>query len=141
MRRGKIAVVSTALFVCLSVPSGIVSAQEPDTEKNYQTVEPEIEHEWSPFEVITEPTYDQAGTEKRVCNICGKEEEKEILPLIPVREISLSCSSLKISILDSVYTVAATVNEDAEDPNLIWESDHPEIVSVNKAGGVLKMER
>ena len=64
-------------------------------------------------------------------------EEGGIPALIPVKEITLSRDTLSIAALNTPYNVQASVNEDAEEQNLIWESDHPEIVSVDTASGTL----
>ncbi len=64
-------------------------------------------------------------------------EEGGIPALIPVKEITLSRDTLSIAALNTPYNVQASVNEDAAEQNLIWESDHPEIVSVDTASGTL----
>lgn len=92
-------------------------------------------HNWSEFEVSEEPTFAQTGTERRECVSCGKEETRDIPQLIPVKKITLSQDTLQISVLNQSYTISAVINEDAADHHLIWESDHPEIVSVDPVSG------
>ena len=58
-------------------------------------------------------------------------EESGIPPLIPVSEITLSRNTLSISALNTVYKLNVYVNENVSVQELIWESDHPEIVSVD----------
>lgn len=92
-------------------------------------------HNWSEFEVSEEPTFAQTGTERRECVSCGKEETRDIPQLIPVKKITLSQDTLQISVLNQSYTISAVINEDAANHHLIWESDHPEIVSVDPVSG------
>ena len=57
-----------------------------------------------------------------------------------VTEIILSQDSLRIPVLETEYTVSASVNEDATDKSLTWISSDPDVVSVkssDSAGVVL----
>ena len=40
-------------------------------------------HEWGDWETIKEPTYEEEGTEERVCEACGEKETKAIAKLVP----------------------------------------------------------
>ena len=42
-----------------------------------------LDHEWDEWEVVKEPTYEEDGTEERVCEVCGEKETKAINELIP----------------------------------------------------------
>ena len=64
-------------------------------------------------------------------------EESGIPPLIPVSEITLSRNTLSISALNTVYKLNVYVNENVSVQELIWESDHPEIVSVDSSGSLI----
>ena len=64
-------------------------------------------------------------------------DNSDEVPSVPVNEIRLSQDTLDISALNMEYTVEATVNSDATDPRLYWESDHPEIVSVDPETGII----
>ncbi len=40
-------------------------------------------HEWGDWETIKEPTYEEEGTEERVCEVCGEKETKAMAKLVP----------------------------------------------------------
>ena len=86
---------------------------------------------------IIEKSYAGPGEYRFTCNVDQTEYHVTVPALIPVKEIILSQNTLHISTLETPYTVTASVNEDAYDTGLIWTSDSPEIVSVNKENGVL----
>ena len=86
---------------------------------------------------IIEESYAGPGEYRFTCNVDQTEYHVTVPALIPVKEIILSQNTLHISTLETPYTVTASVNEDAYDTGLIWTSDSPEIVSVNKENGVL----
>ena len=56
---------------------------------------------------------------------------------IPVSEITLSRNTLSISALNTLYKPNVSVYENASVQELIWESDHPEIVSVDSSGSLI----
>ena len=140
MRVKKIYALSAALFLGLSLPSAAVRAEEPE-EQTDSAADQADGHEWVQDKIITEPSYDHAGREIRICTICGKEEEADIPPLIPVKKITLSRNTLSISTLNTPYKLNLSVNEDAAEQELIWESDHPEIVSADSETGCLTAHR
>ena len=99
-------------LLCICLSGVVASAEEADAENTEQQK--------------NEITYTETET-----------DDSEEVPVIPVNEIRLSQDSLDIPALNMEYTVEATVNSDATDPRLYWESDHPEIVSVDPETGVI----
>ncbi len=142
MRVRKLGTICAMAVFCLSLTSVVASAEESDekgqellydtlTQKSIDgSAEDENNQEvdvYSGTESGLSQAADESVQEEEQEN--GGQQETEQTPGM-VSEIILSQDSLQISVLETEYTVTATVNADAEDKSLTWVSNNPEIVSV-----------
>ena len=145
MRVKKLGTICAMAVFCLSLTSVVASAEESDEkgqESLYGTLiqegvdgsdEAEKNQEvdvYSGAESGSSQAADESVQEEEQEN--EGQQETEQTPGM-VSEIILSQDSLQISVLETEYTVTATVNADAEDKSLTWVSDNPEIVSVKSS--------
>ena len=145
MRVKKLGTICAMAVFCLSLTSVVASAEESDEkgqESLYGTLiqesvdgsdEAENNQEvdvYSGAESGSSQAADESVQEEEQEN--EGQQETEQTPGM-VSEIILSQDSLQISVLETEYTVTATVNADAEDKSLTWVSDNPEIVSVKSS--------
>lgn len=95
----------------------LVAEPEPSEEPE-ESQEPEHEHVWGDWTVVTEATYEAAGSKTRACD-CGETETEEIPQLVKEKE-ELSGETRKIYFLNTeawedVYVSWSFDEEDFED--------------------------
>ena len=135
MRGKRVRVLLAAAVVCSGLSLLPVSAEEQQTPVNSQ-----IELDSGAEENdIPDSEYDteEGITENAAIpsNEAGASDQETITSpdntqAIPVTEIILSTDALQISALETEYRVTASVNDDATDKTLSWESSNPDVVSV-----------
>lgn len=123
MKVRKISAVLIMALLCSSLSSVVVSAE------NLKTADADIS--------MSSQTEEQDESEMETVETGEDDSDGETEPdedtpaeTIKVNKIELSVQSLQIRVLNKAYNVSAQVNDDAENKALLWESDHPEIVSV-----------
>ena len=140
-----------------------------EDQAEYHVTVPAHGHTWGENpEIIEEAGEGSQGKVKYTCTVCSDTKEESISApaqnsadsaaltqedgtgnddqnsTVLISEIVLSDSALRIPVLEAEYTVSASVNDDATDKSLTWESDAPDIVSVessNDSGAVLKAHK
>ena len=135
MRGKRVRVLLAAAVVCSSLSLLPVSAEEQQTPVNSQieldsgAEENDIpDSEYDTEEGITEnaaiPSNEAGASDQETTT------SPDNTQAIPVTEIILSTDALQISALETEYRVTASVNDDATDKTLSWESSNPDVVSV-----------
>jgi GH25 family lysozyme M1 (1,4-beta-N-acetylmuramidase) len=67
-----------------------------------------LDHKFGNWEVVTEATVENEGTQKRVCSVCSKEENKKIDKLKPAENTTNSSNTSKPSSSDNTNTAVHT---------------------------------
>lgn len=135
MRGKRVRVLLAAAVVCSGLSLLPVSAEEQQTPVNSQieldsgAEENDIpDSEYDTEEGITEnaaiPSNEAGASDQETTT------SPDNTQAIPVTEIILSTDALQISALETEYRVTASVNDDATDKTLSWESSNPDVVSV-----------
>ena len=133
--RGKKIGVLLAILICFGLSSIVAAAQEPETEGN--GTEAYSEENGEPGNQNPESEGDKADDSQTSDSNTDQDTDEGGETAGKVTTITLSQKTLEISLLETEYTVEATVNDDATDKSLTWESDAPEVVSVDPESGVM----
>lgn len=95
-------------------------------------------HTFGSWQIVTEPTVDSEGLEKRVCSKCGAEETRAISKLEPVQvtDVELDITQKALNVGDT-FTLTATVKPDnATDKSVTWSSSNTSVATVDENGVV-----
>mgnify|MGYP000487191406 CR=1 FL=1 len=95
-------------------------------------------HTFGSWQIVTEPTVDSEGLEKRVCPKCGAEETRAISKLEPVQvtDVELDITQKALNVGDT-FTITATVKPDnATDKSVTWSSSNTSVATVDENGVV-----
>ena len=95
-------------------------------------------HTFDSWQIVTEPTVDSEGLEKRVCSKCGAEETRAISKLEPVQvtDVELDITQKALNVGDT-FTLTATVKPDnATDKSVTWSSSNTSVATVDENGVV-----
>ena len=95
-------------------------------------------HTFGSWQIVTEPTIDSEGLEKRVCSKCGAEETRAISKLEPVQvtDVELDITQKALNVGDT-FTLTATVKPDnATDKSVTWSSSNTSVATVDENGVV-----
>ena len=137
MRGKRVRALLAAAVVCSGLSLLPVSAEEQKTPVNSQI---ELDSGAEENDIYPDSEYDTEEVETTEnatlpSNEAGASDQEtttspDNTQAIPVTEIILSTDALQISALETEYRVTASVNDDATDKTLSWESSNPDIVSV-----------
>ena len=97
-----------------------------------------VDHTFGSWQIVTEPTVDSEGLEKRVCSKCGAEETRAISKLEPVQvtDVELDITQKALNVGDT-FTLTATVKPDnATDKSVTWSSSNTSVATVDENGVV-----
>ena len=95
-------------------------------------------HTFGSWQIVTEPTVDSEGLEKRVCSKCGAEETRAISKLEPVQvtDIELDITQKSLNVGDT-FTLTATLKpNDATNKSVTWSSSDTSVATVDENGVV-----
>lgn len=96
-------------------------------------------HEPGEWTVTKEPAIGEEGTEARFCVRCGEMLESRTIPAlspIPVQEIALSETSLDLTVGETAVITGRVLPPEATDPAVRFESDAPDVASIDETGRV-----
>ena len=97
-----------------------------------------VDHTFGSWQIVTEPTVDSEGLEKRVCSKCGAEETRAISKLEPVQvtDVELDITQKALNVGDT-FTLTATIKpNDATDKSVTWSSSDTSVATVDENGVV-----
>ena len=97
-----------------------------------------VDHTFGSWQIVTAPTVDSEGLEKRVCSKCGAEETRAISKLEPVEvtgvELDITQKSLNVG---DTFTLTATLKpNDATNKSVTWSSSDTSVATVDENGVV-----
>ena len=95
-------------------------------------------HTFGSWQIVTEPTVDSEGLEKRVCSKCGAEETRTLSKLEPVQvtDVELDITQKALNVGDT-FTLTATVKpNNATDKSVTWSSSNTSVATVDENGVV-----
>lgn len=99
-------------------------------------------HKPGDWEILEEPDYEKAGQRQCRCTLCGEVAVRETIPQkIPAGQCILSQTELKLNYRDSGLLTARLLPETVTDPGVLFESEDPQVASVDGEGRVQGLKR
>ncbi len=95
-------------------------------------------HAWGKWIVVETPTYSKNGTERRICNNCGEDEERSVPKLVAKpEEIVMSMQEIGMNYKQTTRLFANVLPEEAAySTEVIWESSDESVATVDETGSV-----
>ncbi len=99
---------------------------------------PATGHKWLAWQTVKEPTYAAVGLQRRFCDNCGTDQEREIPKLVlKANEIVLRQEEISMNFKQTARLFASVLPEEAAySTEIIWESSNESVATVDENGAV-----
>ncbi len=95
-------------------------------------------HRWSAWSIIEQPTHSKEGVERRICSVCGIDEERSVPKLVTKpSELVMSMQEIGMNFRQTTRLFVNILPEEAAySTEIIWESSDESVATVDETGSV-----